>query len=582
MQGYTAEQQKTFNAEKQIAIVRSIVILFGTATFLFLENPFIKHQLAYCLLVLIWLYGAYILFFKPYEKYPIFLASWFTYIGDCIFATIWIYATGGYYSPYHVMLYTSIIAVAFRFNLQTTLFTSSLYTLGYLGLLLYMGQLNGHLDNALVRAGFIFIIGYMTNLITKETLAQTEQKIEMQMLAEEAKTANEMLVESQKQLAEMNQTLQLQNNIFKHAEENSSIGSFSWHLHSQEIHYSDNLFRILGYEPDEFTPSLIKFASFIHPDDKQKLNQRIETHSNGEAMAPNIYRVFNKTGQLRYLRSTSKYIDRDKERMMIGTLQDITEDVLLHQELKSKNSELEMANHHLASFNYIASHDLQEPVRKIQVFKNLILEKDQKNLTEFTKKYLERIAVSADRMQALIQSFLNYSRIGNTEVVFQETDLNQLVNNVKQNLHDIIAEKNAVIECDPLPVIPVEPVQFHQLFINLISNAIKYSRAGIDPDIRITAGKLSGKEINEPDVNASINYWKFSIRDNGIGFDTQYADKIFEVFQRLHTRDEYGGSGIGLAICKKVVLSHKGFINVNSKPGEGSTFNIYIPDLSDK
>ncbi|MCW3105127.1 MAG: hypothetical protein JWO09_3567 [Bacteroidetes bacterium] len=572
----TAEQQKAFNAEKQISYARSVVILFGTLSFFFLDEAHVKMHLAYFLLVLIWLYGAFTLYFKPYEKYPVFLASWFTYISDCIFATLWIYATGGIFSPYHVMLYTSIIAVAFRFNLKTTMFTASLYTLCYFLLVHYLDQLDGNFVYAFVRTGFIFIIGFMTNLITSETLSQTQQKLDMQKLAEEAGEAHRMLAEKQVELTALNAALKLKNDIFSHAEENANIGSYAWNLTSGTLEYSDNLFRLLGHEPGDFVPSLEKYLSFIHPDDRELLIAQSEATLNSRVAGTYIHRTITAKGELKYLRATGRIIGKEKNAILIGTLQDITEDIHLNEQLKLKNLELEESNAQLASFNYVASHDLQEPVRKIRIFSNLLLEKERNQVSEKAASYLERIAFSAARMQRLILAFLNYSKIGNSSLVLESTDLNILMKDVLADLQDVIREKNAVIEYTELPVLSVAPAQFQQVMINLLSNAIKYCKPDVPPVVKITSVKVPGAALKRSDATA-LFYWKISVQDNGIGFEAQYAEKIFEMFQRLHAKDKYEGNGIGLAICRKIVTMHMGFMDASGIPGEGSVFNIYLP-----
>jgi|GEM_PF-3165403 len=576
----TAEQQKVFNAEKQISYARSVVILFGTLSFFFLHEAHVKTNLAYFLLALIWLYGAFTLYFKPYEKYPVLLASWFTYTSDCIFATLWIYATGGIFSPYHVMLYTSIIAVAFRFDLKTTMFTASLYTLCYFLLVYYLDQMEGNFVYAFVRTGFIFIIGFMTNLITSETLSQTQQKLAMQKLAEEAGEAHHKLAEQQVELTALNEALKLKNYIFSHAEENANIGSYAWNLTSGTLEYSDNLFRLLGHEPGDFVPSLEKYISFIHPDDRGLLAAQSESTLKNRVAGTYIHRAITAKGELRYLRATGRIIGKEKNAILIGTLQDITEDIHLNEQLKLKNLELEERNSQLASFNYVASHDLQEPVRKIRIFSNLLLEKERDQVSERAASYLERIAFSAARMQRLILAFLNYSKIGNSSLVLENTDLNLLMKDVLADMQDVIREKNAVIEYAGLPVLAVASAQFQQVMINLLSNAMKYSRPGVAPVVKITAVKVPGAALERKDATAAF-YWKISVEDNGIGFEAQYAEKIFEMFQRLHAKDKYEGNGIGLAMCRKIVTMHMGFMDATGTPGKGSVFNIYLPVKTD-
>lgn len=246
--------------------------------------------------------------------------------------------------------------------------------------------------------------------------------------------------------------------------------------------------------------------------------------------------------------------------------------------LAEQNKELQRQNAELDSFNHIASHDLQEPLRKIQTFINLIEETEHEHISPSGKGYFARITASARRMQNLITDLLTYSRANSSEIHFVEVDLNELIEEVKADLSVSAQQKNSTITCGELPVLKVLPLQMHQLFLNLIENSIKYSEPDRDPVIKIAATVINGQKITEFDhADINQNYWKISIEDNGIGFDQQYEYKIFELFQRLHSRNQYEGTGIGLAICKKIVTSHGGYISAQSYPGIGSVFNIFLP-----
>lgn len=247
------------------------------------------------------------------------------------------------------------------------------------------------------------------------------------------------------------------------------------------------------------------------------------------------------------------------------------------KKIEEKNVELLHANIELTSFTYIASHDLKEPLRKIKLFLNRIIEREDEVLSESTKDDFDRVITAAGRMQDLIEALLSYSQVNDSKFEFIKTDLDTILSEVKNNLQEIIEEKNVVIESSDLPVLNIVPVQFTQLFTNLISNSIKYTGADVRPKIFINAQIISAAEIVSETLLPKEKYWQISFKDNGIGFESQYQDKIFELFQRLHTNDEYKGTGIGLAICKKAVLNHKGIMTATSVPGEGSVFNIYIP-----
>jgi PAS domain S-box-containing protein len=243
--------------------------------------------------------------------------------------------------------------------------------------------------------------------------------------------------------------------------------------------------------------------------------------------------------------------------------------------LQEKNTELEQTNKELESFSYIAGHDLQEPLRKVKTFTNLILSKERDRFSESTRDYFNRIINATDRMQGLIEALLNYSRTNSENIVFEDADLNELLQEVKINLAELLEEKHAIIEATRLPRIRVIPSQFQQLFSNIIENALKYSKEGTSPHIKILAEMVSSKEIL-PD-SPSPELYKISFIDNGIGFEQQYADKIFELFQRLHGKTEYSGTGIGLAICKKIIQNHRGAIVATGEPGQGARFDIFIP-----
>lgn len=249
----------------------------------------------------------------------------------------------------------------------------------------------------------------------------------------------------------------------------------------------------------------------------------------------------------------------------------------LNNILAEKNFELEKQNSELTSFTYIASHDLQEPIRKIHTFSQLLLEREKEYLTKTSIDYLTRIASSSIRMKQLVEAFLSYSRIGGASLTFESIDLNVLFKEVSTTLSDSIQEKQAVIEIDNLPTIQGSTIQLQQLFINLVGNALKYSKPHVHPLVKIQAEKIPDSVIGIQTGTEDSDYWHISITDNGIGFDQEHASKIFEVFQRLHNKDEYAGTGIGLSICKKIVQAHRGFITATGNPGVGSIFSIYLP-----
>ncbi len=234
------------------------------------------------------------------------------------------------------------------------------------------------------------------------------------------------------------------------------------------------------------------------------------------------------------------------------------------KDLEYKNAELAQSNLELDSFTYIASHDLQEPLRKIRTFCERIMETSADEFSATTSDYFERVVKASSRMQHMINSLLDYSRMNTIHKKRFVTDLNNILKEVISDQIDEDGHQNIHIKMDTLPSVMAVPDQMEQLFTNLFSNAIKYRKPDIPLEIRIKS-EVDG------------NFWKISLEDNGIGFEPQYKDKIFELFQRLHSRFEYEGTGIGLSICKKIVQNHYGWIKATGNPGQGARFEIFLP-----
>jgi len=261
-----------------------------------------------------------------------------------------------------------------------------------------------------------------------------------------------------------------------------------------------------------------------------------------------------------------------------ATFYDITELKNYQQELQEKVELLQSTNSELEQFAYVASHDLQEPLRKIKTYASLIDDRFEEPSESFTKTYLKKVIQSADRMSILIGDLLNMSHLTKAAQAFVKIDLNQTLENVLIDFELIIKEKNAVITCAALPVMECIPLQMNQLFYNLVNNALKFSVKERFPEMNITIDHVGKEEIDRFNLEATLNYHKISFRDNGIGFDQKYADKIFVIFQRLNSRLTYSGSGIGLALCRKIVLNHHGVIYAEGQEGEGATFTCILPE----
>jgi len=268
---------------------------------------------------------------------------------------------------------------------------------------------------------------------------------------------------------------------------------------------------------------------------------------------------------------------KDNDEKIYGVLvigHNISNIMEANEQLENLNSELIKSNRDLEQFAYVASHDLQEPLRKIQTFAQLM----EGSLNDIAKQrnYQQKIAQAAYRMQNLIRDVLSFSRISRTEEAFVTTDLNKILENIKSDFELIIREKHAVINHPLMPSVRGIPLQLFQLFSNLISNSLKYNDK--NPVINISAEKLPASEIElYPRLNPENSYVKFTIADNGIGFEQEFSERIFNVFQRLHGKQTYSGTGIGLAICKKIVENHDGVIYAQGEPQVGATFTVILP-----
>ena len=247
------------------------------------------------------------------------------------------------------------------------------------------------------------------------------------------------------------------------------------------------------------------------------------------------------------------------------------------KELGAANDKLQKSNAELAQFAYIASHDLQEPLRKISMFSQLLENNATQVLDTTSRKHLAKINNAAIRMNTLIKDVLSYSELVKETEEFASVDLNQVIADTLMDFELLIEQKNARIQYKSLPILDAIPLQMTQLFGNLISNSLKFARIDVPPVITITSTLLTAEEKRNASLNASINYYQITLRDNGIGLKPEHQEQIFNIFQRLHRKSEYEGTGIGLAMCKKIVLNHHGDLNAEGSSTTGAVFNVILP-----
>ncbi|KAA6432787.1 PAS domain S-box protein [Dyadobacter flavalbus] len=353
-------------------------------------------------------------------------------------------------------------------------------------------------------------------------------------------------------------------------------------------YFNQSVYEYSGLTADKL--DTYNWFQIVHPDDRQEnVRSWLKSVKSGLEFLYE-HRFLRKDGVYRWQlsRAIPQRNAEGKIEMWVGTSTDIHESKVFIDQLESKvalrtkeltiaNNELVKTNMELAQFAYVASHDLQEPLRKIQTFATRVLETENRNLSDKGKDYLARMQASSTRMQQLIIDLLAFSRANAVEKHYEEADLNIILGNVKEQLSDVIQQQQATITSETLPTWSVIVFQFEQLFTNLIANALKFVKPEVKPVINIRTGQLSGEMIPLSGIDSALRYQYISFSDNGIGFDPQFKDRIFQVFQRLHNRSAYEGTGIGLAICKKIVDNHNGLIDAIGKPGTGATFIIYLP-----
>lgn len=364
----------------------------------------------------------------------------------------------------------------------------------------------------------------------------------------------------------------------------AEIGSWVWYPNkNNRVSFSSGGDFILGINSKK-KQSLSLFKDLINSEQgynefQKRLNECVE---NNNVFSIDLA-IVDGNGDPKIIRLVGEVIDQDKKLGISGIIQNITAREKAFQQLNETSESLKRSNQELEQFAYVASHDLQEPLRKIKAFSDLLAKELNLDSHEDAELYMERIVSAASRMQGLINDLLNYSRASRKGLKLEKVQLNDVMDLVLDDLSVSIKEKEASIKVEPLGSIIGDPAQLKRVFQNLISNSIKFSHPDRKPKIHVKAGIINRSDMIQSGMNAKGDAVELRFTDNGIGFDDNFSDKIFDLFQRLHGRSySYQGTGIGLSVCKNIIEKHQGRIKALSKEGEGTTFVVQLPKYLDK
>jgi two-component system CheB/CheR fusion protein len=453
----------------------------------------------------------------------------------------------------------------------------------------------------------------LQNEAMKKELAQVREDMrgiseEQEATNEELQSANEELLSSNEEMQSLNEELETSKEELQSTNEELIIINQEL-MDSQEqlkdyLHYTEAIVATLRepllvlnnklhiqsanaafYKKFDAAEREIEGKPLFEIQERQWDNDKLKTLLNKILPEQEILHDFEieidlpSAGKRDLLLNARELVDGKKaERLILFAMEDVTEQKMAIENYQNSISQLKKTNEQLDQFVHVASHDLQEPLRKVLTFAGRLRDKGKERLTGQIETYLDKIETSASRMTSLNKDLLDYSRLSEPIDLFESTDLNENIGTILVDFELLAEEKKAQINVGKLPVIQAIPVQMNQLFYNLIGNALKFSQKDVPPKVNITSRKLTQKEVTEnATLKPHLEYVEIIVEDQGIGFDQKYEHQIFTIFQRLNQQSEYSGTGIGLAMVKRIVDNHQGKVFAFSKIGEGAEFHIILP-----
>jgi PAS domain S-box-containing protein len=545
--------EKAFAAEKNVSAIRVAIVVFNSlAYFLFLNGSQTIQWLSYAVMIVSLVYCFSVHFFKPYRRYPVMLSSYFISCTDVLLITIWLYATGGVDSPYHVLWYAAIISIAFRYSLSETLTATLLYSVCYLILAVVMGQIGSYTTELVVRIGYIFLIGSLGALFAQEALDQIRAKLELRDLAQRLEIETKERKRAEEQLRSSEERLRL---IIE------QTPAVLWTIDADlQFTYSPGIgLKVLGFKPDQIAG--MNLLDYFPADTSEFA--AIAAHRralSGESVKQEM--VWQERSYQWYLEPL-----RDAHGKIIGGI-GISFDITDSKQAEAQQLQLAIEQERvtlLENFINNISHDLKTPLSVI--YTNIYL-LEQSTETEKQLHRLETIKAQTHHLERLIQDILTMSRLEkNSTHSFKAFDLNRLFQIVYQKFLSQFEQKHLTITLDLDPSLPYphgDEEMLHTAFVSLVENAVNYTSHG---------GTLTLRTYQE---GAEI---VAEVQDTGIGIAESDIPHIFEPFYRVDEARgaEKGGTGLGLAIVQKIIEIHQGRIKVESASGHGSRFLVSIP-----